>query len=149
MAIEPEADRIAKELAERALGVAGALRFFGEWFGGRPYENVHWLESASSADDSLVIRFDSGILRVWEPRGLELRVPVDYSRLRDAPRLSIAHASRVRWEWYFYGRPETPENARYFDYVVRRGKLARTSNLEPDLQESPTAKIDSPAVELL
>jgi len=54
----------------------------------------------------------------------------------------------VRWEWYYYGRPETTENLRFLDYSVAGRKIVRSSNLEPALQEESTAKASESALEL-
>jgi hypothetical protein len=87
----------------------GSLCFFGEWFGGRPYENQHALTSVQLEDNSVVLGFDGGeTLSVWEPSGVAVTVHG----------LRIARATRVKWEWFYYGRPQTPENRFSIDYRV-------------------------------
>jgi hypothetical protein len=133
---------MAAELS-RASELAGTLRFFGDWFG-RPRDNIHVLTDVEVVDDTLVLRFDAGErLRIWHPRGLELR-----RREYPHPTLVIAEASRVRWESYYYGRPQTPENLRFIDYTAGAGRVDRTTNWETHLQEQSTEDSSLPAVEL-
>jgi hypothetical protein len=134
---------MAEELA-RVTGLGGSLRFFGDWFGG-PRDNVHILTNIEVEDDTLVLRFDAGeCLRIWHPRGLELRRSHEYPH----PSLVIAAASRVRWESYYYGRPQTPENLRFIDYTIGAGRVERTTNWEAQLQAQSTEDSSRPAVEL-
>ena len=87
----------------------GALCFFGEWFGGRPYDNQHTLTDLSGDEDYVLLTFDEGeTLGVSDPQGVSV---VDDG-------LRIARASRVRWEWFYYGRPKTPDNRYSIEYRV-------------------------------
>jgi len=140
------ADSAADMAAEltRAPGLVGSLRFFGDWFGG-PRENVHVMTHVDVEDDMLVLRFGGGeCLRIWHPRGLELRRTREYPY----PALVIARASRVRWESYYYGRPQTPENLRFIEYTIGAGGVQRTTNWESQLQGHSTEDSSRPAVEL-
>jgi hypothetical protein len=117
----------------------GTLRFFGDWFG-RPYDNIHTVLDAVAEDNCLILTLDgSETLRLWDPKGY----------VGDKYAFKILAASRVRWEWYFYGRPRLPENLYYREYVVRAsGEIEARTNVDwylPNLQ--PT--IDSPAIELV
>ena len=86
----------------------GSLRFFGEWFG-RPYDNQHTLTDVESLDRAIVLSFDEReTLTVWDPNGTTVA----------DDGLRIARASRVRWEWFYYGRSQTPENRYAIDYRV-------------------------------
>lgn len=79
---------------------SGTLRVFGDWFG-RPMDNWHTVVGAESDGERLIVRFDQGErLTVWAPDGVVIT----------SDRFRIARASRVRWEWYYYGRPPAPEN---------------------------------------
>jgi hypothetical protein len=121
------------------------LRFFGDWFG-RPYDNRHVLTGATAEKDTLVLRFDGGeVLRVWQPRGLEVRPKSRYPH----PTLVISRASRVHWESYYYGRPHVPTNLRFIDYVAAEGRVHRTTNWEPQLQGESTEDASKSAVELI
>lgn len=76
------------------------MRFFGEWFG-RPYDNFHRPVSAQLDGNVLVILFDGGEkCTVYDPLGI-VNEPND---------LHIECASKIVWEWYYYGRERTPEN---------------------------------------
>jgi hypothetical protein len=99
---------------------SGTLRFWGEWFG-RPYDNIHTLLTCDAEANTLRLHFDQAeTLVVWSPRGLTL----------DAAVLRIDVADRVRWEWYKYGSPKTPENL-YFEEFTRTGQqLSASSNVD-------------------
>jgi len=111
----------------------GSLCFFGEWFG-RPYDNQHAITSVRIENDSVVLSFDEGEkLAVWGPAGVSVA----------ADGLRIAQARRVRWEWFYYGRPQTPENLYYLDYRVEGDgsiTVADTADwYEPRHQPDPSA----------
>ena len=114
----------------------GSLCFYGEWFGGRPYENQHTLTDVDGDESSTAMSFDEGeTLTVWDPAG----VSVADDGLR------IARASRVRWEWFYYGRPKTPENRYSIDYRVdNRGVIAVTDTADwYEPHHRPDASADS------
>jgi hypothetical protein len=134
-----EAERIA-ELIKRQLPdiKAGTLRFWGEWFG-RPHDNVHRLIGRNADADLLQMYFDeSEVLSVWSPHGLAIGEHM----------FRIADATRVRWEWFYYGRPQTAAN-RYFEEFVRiADRIEATTNVdwyEPTLRPEPARA----AVEIL
>ncbi len=87
----------------------GTLRFFGEWFGDRPYDNQHTLTEVRHDDQAIVLTFDDGeTLTIWDPAGVSVA----------DDGLHIAEASRIKWEWFYYGRPRTPENRYSIEYRV-------------------------------
>jgi len=93
----------------------GSLCFWGVWFG-KPYDNQHRITGADGQADLLHVGFDGGeLLSVWSPVGLEASTSI----------FQIAAADRVRWEWYYYGRPQTPENLYFEDYL--RGQAGKTN----------------------
>jgi len=144
---ESEATPIAEQLA-KAVGTGGTLRFFGDWFG-RPHDNFHRLESATVDEESLVLRFDGGdVLKVWQPEGLETRLPPEHVRDYRYPSVVIMRATRVRFESYYYGRPQLEENRRFIEYVVHGQNVSRRSNWDPRLLPRATVERSSPAVEL-
>lgn len=99
----------------------GGLCLFGEWFGGRPMENHHTLSAVRSDANAVVLTFDGGeTLTVWDPA----EVSVSPEGLR------IARASRVRWEWFYYGRPRLPENRFSLDYQVHGDTVAVTDTAD-------------------
>jgi hypothetical protein len=99
----------------------GSLQFWGVSFG-RPYDNQHAIVRAEGEANLLRIRFNEGeLLSVWSPSGLKASASV----------FQIADAERVRWEWYYYGRPQTPENLRFENYVKGQpGTFADTLAVE-------------------
>lgn len=99
----------------------GSLRFFGDWFG-RPGDNFHSIAKIDyqAQDDCLLIRLDGGeTLFVWQAKGIQA----------DDHHFIIRTASRVRWEWFYYGRPQTPENLYYQQYTVKDGEVEVTHNI--------------------
>ena len=100
-----ESERLLKQLSGHFPIQLGTLKVYGDWFG-RSMDNVHTAvggELKGVAD--LVLHFDEGErLIVSDPRGCSFELVGGQARLR------IERASRVRWEWYYYGRPPRPEN---------------------------------------
>lgn len=118
--------------------MTGSLSVFGDIFGGR-VDNVHRIVDAHGREDLLLIEFDGGeTLRVWHPAGLT----VGSSAFR------IERASRVRWEWFYYGRPHLPQNRYYIEHT-RTGRKVRvvTDAAWGSRRFSPSPS--RPAVELL
>lgn len=116
--------------ASLAVFHGGSLRIWSQWFG-RPCDNIHRIVTASSASDHVKLSFDEGeTLAVWEPVGLEITTEA----------FTVKQADRVRWEWYYYGRPQTPENLYYEDYVNEGNRIAATTNVDwytPNLRPDP------------
>nr|WP_294564259.1 hypothetical protein [uncultured Rhodopila sp.] len=86
----------------------GALRIWGEWFG-RPYDNIHTIIAAVARGDTLILSFDQGETLTIENPG---------KAAFDQNTFQIGVASRVRWEWFYYGRERLPENLQYLDYML-------------------------------
>jgi hypothetical protein len=132
------AQTMAAQIAAAPALKAGSLRFWGEWFR-RPYDNLHRIERCTVRGSTLIIEFDDGgKLSVANPDGLKL----------SATAFEMREASSVRWEWYYYGRPQTPENLYFFEYIRRGSEIEATTNVDwyaPSL--SPTAREN--AVEIL
>jgi len=117
---------------------AGSLRFWGQWFG-RPFDNAHRITRCRSDGDALILEFNEGeTLIVRQPEGLDIQ----------ANTFSIAAATRVRWEWFYYGRPKTKENRYYEEYLHRGSYIDAATNADwytPKLEPTHTEK----AVEML
>jgi len=121
---ETMADVITRQLPEIK---PGTLRFWGEWFGGRPYDNKHRLIGCDAQADLLRLHCHEGeVLSVWSPRDLYIRP----SGLRSEPILRIRDAARVRWDWFFYGRAHTAENRYFEQYVKTSNSIEATSNAD-------------------
>jgi len=132
---EATADRIRQVLPDIK---SGTLRFWGNWFG-RAYDNYHRVVGSDATGDLLFVRFEEGeILSVWRPRGAVI----------DNRTFRIRFAKRVRWEWFYYGRPKTADNL-YFEDFTRNGlAIVAKTNVDwysPDLR----ATILKPSVEIL
>jgi hypothetical protein len=129
------ASRIQQALPHLAHGT---LRFFGDWFG-RPWDNDHQVVHARSTVDTLVLRLDGDeTLTVWNPAGL--------TATESALRIEVA--ARVRFEWFWYGRPMTPENLVYVDYTFNGEEVDFDTDIMPDRFE-PHTDPAAPAVEML
>jgi len=119
---------------------SGSIVMFGEIFGGR-IDNIHTaigIETRNS-DGALVVRFDDGErLTVLNPQN----VSISETEFR------IERATAVTWEWFYYGREQTPENLYFKRYVVSDSGLGITDNVDYyDVRQS--ASLDAPAVEIL
>lgn len=130
------ADGLAAHLA--ALK-SGSLSVFGDIFGGR-IDNIHVIVGVRVVgDDCLALDFEGGeTLQVWNPDGVTA----------SGTEFKIQSATRVRWEWFYYGRPQSPEN-RYFIEHARAGDdvTARSDADWSPRNFSPSPQY--PAVELL
>jgi hypothetical protein len=118
-----EAGRIAADIAGVLPDVKrGSLVVFGDIFGGR-IDNVHVVRSAQAVGtpERLTIEFDDDeVLEVWDPSGGSV----------SATALRIDRATKVRWEWFYYGRPKTPENRYFIEHSNARGVVTVTTNLD-------------------
>jgi hypothetical protein len=116
----------------------GTLRFWGAWFG-RPYDNIHRIVDCEADSDLLRVRFDGDeTLCVWAPRV----ATIDHQTFR------IMDAARVRWEWFYYGRPEIQTNRYHMDFTRAGSDIAVSTNVDwytPELKLYP----QQPAVEIL
>lgn len=117
----------------------GSLVVFGDIFGGR-IDNIHTVTGAvSNPDGSLTLEFDQGeTLQVWDADG----VTVSASTFR------VERASRVRWEWFYYGREHVPKNRYFREHRVVDDHLEAESNVD---WYAPTfaPTLARPAVELI
>lgn len=92
----------------------GTLRFWGDWFG-RPYDNFHIPVSAELSENVLTICFNNGEkCTVYDPIGI-VNEPNDFH---------IEHASKIVWEWYYYGKEQTPENLCKLEYILVGGEIS-------------------------
>lgn len=93
-------------------------------------DNCHQLVSHEAKEDYLKLSFNEGeTLEVWSPGGLK----------KEGRRFVIQHATRVRWEWFYYGRPQLPENRFFYEHVAKGGMLEASTNVtwrSPDLKPS-------------
>lgn len=65
--------------------------------------------------------FDEGeTLEVWNPNGLRM----------DGKSFVIHGASRVRWEWFYYGRANTAENRFSIEHKVVGQNIETTTNVD-------------------
>jgi hypothetical protein len=118
-----EAQTIADVISRQLPDVKrGSLVVFGDIFGGR-IDNVHTVRSARAVGtpQRLIIEFDDDeILEVWDPEGA----------IVSATDLRIDRATKVRWEWFYYGRPKTPENRYFIEHVNVGETITTTTNVD-------------------
>lgn len=118
----------------------GSLAVYGDIFGGR-IDNIHVVTSASvsGSQDRLVLYFHEGeSLEVWNPE----------DAIVSAQEFRIVRASRVRWEWFYYGRPKTADNRYFIEHVRNGASVVATTNANwAPRSFKPTVR--RPAVELL
>lgn len=117
----------------------GSLAFFGDVFGGR-IDNVHVIAGARvEGATCLVVDFEGKeALRVWDPESATIS-PTAFR---------IERASRVRWEWFYYGRPAAPENLCVIETAWVAGTLAAVEHgVAPRHRLTPSSA--RPAVEML
>jgi hypothetical protein len=97
----------------------GGLRMFGDWFG-RPHDNVHIPKKFSFDNDVLTITFDGDeTLTIWNPSHVQIQERM----------FKIGEASKVRWEWFYYGRPKTQENRFFLEYVKDQSGIHTDTNV--------------------
>jgi hypothetical protein len=98
----------------------GTLRMFGDWFG-RPHDNFHQAKQFSFDGCILTVTFyEDEQLIVWNPQDV----------IVERHRFIIGNADRVRWEWYYYGRPKLQENRFFLDYTRTSDGIKVESNVD-------------------
>lgn len=116
----------------------GTLRFWGEWFG-RPYDNWHQIVNSTSSSNTLYLHFDEQeLLSIWDARNIVVGAQV----------FRISDAGRVRWEWYRYGKPKTPKNRYFEDFLKSPKGIEWTTNIDRYKPEFHP-KASEPAVEIV
>lgn len=110
----------------------------GEWFG-RPYDNIHQMTACAADNDILRIHFNEDeVLSLWSPQ----QATANHQTFR------IEKASRVRWEWFSYGREKTEQNKYFVDFTRAADRIDASTNVDwytPNLQPN----LHAPAVEIL
>lgn len=97
----------------------GSLRIFGDWFG-RPYDNFHVPKTFSFVDNILVITFENDeTLTIWNPAHLQI----------EEHTFKVEEASKVRWEWFYYGRPKIEENRFFLEYAKDQSAIHADTNV--------------------
>jgi hypothetical protein len=116
---KPEPENPERFLCEHAAQINGSLCVFGDWFG-RPMDNWHRLVSHEENEGYIQLNFNEGeTLQVWEPSGFRF----------EGKSFIIQHASRVRWEWFYYGRPQLPENRFFVEHSLTADGVEAESNV--------------------
>jgi hypothetical protein len=134
-----EAEQMARRINDVMPDIlSGSLSFWGNIFGGR-VDNIHWLVGCEAHGDLLSLRFNEDeLLSVWSPRNL----------VADKYTFRIFDAVQVRWEWFSYGGPKTPENL-FFEEFKKSGDAITAKTNATWYQLSFTSNANRPAVEIL
>jgi len=118
--------------------VAGSVCIFGDWFG-KPMDNYHQVISFEEKGNHIKLVFNEGeSLDIWDGKEIEI----------NQSKLTIMKASRIRWEWFYYGKPKIIENRFFIDHIVKNNEVIATSNVNwytPDFNSS----MKVPAVRIL
>ena len=114
-----DVEQIATDISAALPDVKkGAMRLWGEPLG-RPGEDGHTLIACDAANNCLRLRFaHDEILAVWNPKDVE----IGPSRFR------IGSADAIRFTYYWWDRPRTPENIFYRDYALQDGRIVFRTN---------------------
>ena len=116
-------ERFAGEL----LVEKGSLCIWGEWFG-RPYDNIHTIESFKWSSTEIVIHFDKG-------ETLYITDPVEI--INEKNQLIIGDASKVLFVWYEYGKEQIYDNLYVRQYIKNNdGKILRAVGKRRDIGSS-------------
>jgi hypothetical protein len=134
-----EAQQIADAIRAALPHVkSGTLRFWGQWFG-RPHDNFHRLVGCEVEQNILKVYFNEAeVLSVWSPA----------SAIVSPLRFRITRADRVRWEWFYYGRPKIAANLYFEEYINSPETITATTNVDWYTPEFKTNR-RKPAVEIL
>lgn len=132
-----EAARIVSDVKDLLPYRAGAMRVFGDWFGA-PFDNQHIIVGTDTRNHDLVLTLN-------EDETLIVFDPQDYTF--EANSFRIQQATRVHWEWFYYGWPHKPEYRYSIDHWLEKGDVRARSTAPPPHILSPS--LDKPAVEFL
>lgn len=115
-----EPEKPEQFLEQHSGDISGSLCVFGDWFG-RPMDNWHQLIRHEAGPGYIKLSFNEGeTLEVWQPKGLRM----------EGKAFIIQTAARVRWEWFYYGRPKLPENRFVIEHAVTDRGVQATSNAD-------------------
>jgi hypothetical protein len=98
----------------------GSLVVFGDIFGGH-IDNIHSVVVAKALSDAerLVVEFNEGeTLEVWDPGKATI----------SSREFCISNATKVRWEWFYYGRPKIPENRFFIEHAKTSDVVVAATN---------------------
>ena len=127
---------ITEFLKKYATEIRGTLCVFGDWFG-RPHDNWHSVIAFEFTEGHLRFSFNEGeTLDVWGVCDIR----------EEGKGIVIQHADRVRWEWFYYGRPKLPENRFFREHVVKEGAIEAACNEPSPPAFKPTP--NKPAVSI-
>jgi len=94
-------------------------------------DNYHQSTSAELNGEILKITFNEGeTLEVWNPSDIVI----------EGNTIKIPKASKVKWSWYYYGKPKQPDNLLHYEYVVEGNRVSSSTNspwpTQPSINEA-------------
>ncbi len=117
---KPEPEDVAQFIREHGAQINGSLCVFGDWFG-RPMDNWHQLVSHQAKEGYVRLVFNEGeTLEVWDPARVRI----------EGKSFIIQQASRVRWEWFYYGRPKISENRFFIEHIFSGESIEASSDAD-------------------
>jgi hypothetical protein len=138
--VTPVPDLAAKILQLIPHVKRGSLVVFGDIFGGR-IDNIHTITAANALGEPerLFVEFDEDeTLEIWDPGNATI----------SSGEFSISTATKVRWEWFYYGGPKISENRFFIEHTRTNDVVvARTNATWANLAFTPS--VARAAVELL
>jgi hypothetical protein len=87
-----------------------SICIWGEWLGGRPGENAYLLigREYDKKDDKLILNFNGNEkCTIINPIKMEWKGKC----------LLVKSAQKIIWEFYYYGKPQTPETRTLIEYT--------------------------------
>jgi hypothetical protein len=101
---------------------------------GRPGDGYYQLVAFEVEQDLLRLHFEDGETRaVWSPRDLQV----------DGQKFQIAHADRVRWEWFYPSQPKAPPSLYFMEFVRSAEGIVAATNIDyydPNFSPDPSAE---------
>jgi hypothetical protein len=86
-----------------------------------PFENAHKIIDCEARGEVLHVQFNEGeSLYVWSPLQAELNRTM----------FKIQNAARVRFEWFYYGRPKTDQNRYFMDFTRTDHRIDAQNNVD-------------------
>jgi hypothetical protein len=101
-------------------------------------DNVHTCISCRSEGAKAILTFNEGEeLTIWNPTD---------ALVEGQATLTFPGATQVRWDWHYYGRPKTPENRMFIEYMVHDGVIRRCSSMS--YTAGDPARLGEPAAQI-
>ena len=114
-------DFVLKYQNKNGLLKGGSLCFWGQWFG-KPYDNFHEINSIEFNSDKnilTIVFIANEKLIITHPLIIE-----EYTN-----KIEIKTADSIYFEWYDYGKPQTPKHLLYYHFIRTGNKILGKNNI--------------------